>query len=235
MRARLRHLATMAVVLAALVLAAGPALAAPDVPPDVREALSGDGLQRMLSPSQQDPGTPDLTYAVVGAVHRLHTFVPGFYRGRPTPDPVTETDEWLGVLQRGDRVLGLVRVWRPEGAPAELAAWAGDVEIGTALLGIGPDEVVVLDEPGAAYYAWDGARLRPLNDLARDELPGGGSIGKLQAAVATRSALSAQQESGLVTGDLIRLFVLIAVVVLPLAVVGMLTVRDQRRPPRYQR
>lgn len=171
-----------AVALAAVALAAvallgigGPVQAAPrpSVPPDVRAAFGAD--------------------VRADDVHEVFRFSAEFVDGTATTEPVVRTDSWLAAITRGDRVVGTMLVWRPDGGAPEPAGYTDDAANGVALRTVTPGETLVVDEPIGAFFAIDGTTVRPLNEPARDELPAPGNLDALQETVARRYAVMRDQ------------------------------------------
>jgi hypothetical protein len=158
----------------------------------------------------------------------VHRFSPDFVDGKPTDEPVIPAEQWLGALVRGDDVLGTLGVWRNDGGPAQMNGYANDAPIGRALLTLTPAEILVVDEPNGAYYAVDGTTVRPLNDWARQAVPGPAEISRLQETVVDQyAALRAQPLEGepVVPG----LTIALVGMALALLVGGGLLVLQQRR------
>lgn len=180
--------AALAAALAAVVVGAGAALAAPvaPVPADVQAVFDGAALQQAQVGGEAVDA--DFSGARVAGAHEVFAFSDAFIDGRPTSEPVTSRDQWLGVLTRGDDVLGTLGVWRTDGGPAYANGYSNDVRTGRALLTLAPAEILVADDPHGAYYAVAGTAVRPLNDWARVALPRPGSLSDLQPAVAEQYA-----------------------------------------------
>lgn len=188
-RAGLRVSAVSGAVVA-LVAAGRPALAAPvpEIPTDVAAAFGGDALRQTQA---ADEGLDaDFSGSIqAGDIHEVFRFSADFIDVVPTSEPVSSGGQWVGTVRRGDDVLGVVWVVKPEGGPAEWAGASADVVLGAALGTVAATEILIVDEPNGAYYALDGTTVRPLNDWARQALPRPADISTLQETVADQYAL----------------------------------------------
>ena len=71
-------------------------------------------------------------------------------------EPVVSAGQWIAALMRGDRALGTLGVWKPDGGPAQPFGFSNDVAIGEALATVSATEILIVDEPNGAYYALSG-------------------------------------------------------------------------------
>lgn len=174
------------------VVAAGPAQAVPppEIPLDVSALFAGAAVR------QAHAGAAGIRADFSGAhaddVHEVFAFTIDFVEGAETSRPVTSAGRWMASIERADRVLGTLEVWKPEGGPAELAGFSADVATGSVLRTLTPAEILIADDPRGAYYALDGETVRPLNDWARYVLPEPADLSVLQKAVAEEHALAVE-------------------------------------------
>lgn len=153
----------------------------PTVPPDVAGEFSGravllaqESAQDFSAQAAEDsargrvlretgPQAPDLSGDVVAGVpHQVFVFTAEFPAGTSTTTPVEATEEWVALLSRGSTVLGTIRVWKPDGGPAESAGYTGDTVLGTSLLDLAAEDVFVEDATLAVAYVLRDGVLYPL-------------------------------------------------------------------------
>jgi hypothetical protein len=192
--ARTRIPAVLAAALVGVVLTAGPAGAAPaEIPPDVRALIAGDAV------GQAHAGAAGIRADFSGSraddVHEVFLFSMDFVEGVDTTRPVISAGRWMAGIERGDRVLGTLEVWKPAGGPAELAGFSNDVATGSVLGTLAPAEILIHDEPNGAYYALDGRTVRPLNDWALKALPEPADLSVLQDVVAAQHARAVEEST----------------------------------------
>ncbi|UOY00432.1 hypothetical protein [Blastococcus sp. PRF04-17] len=216
-----------AAALTAVLAWAAPAAALPEptIPPDVTDFYTDEAADWAAALGAGLDS--DFSDVRVGAVHEVFWFSKAFVDGEPTDEPVRPSGTWLGVLQRGDQVLGTLGVWKPDGGRAEPFGLENGVPIATAMGTLAPTELLVQDEPTGAYYALSGTAARPLNDWAREYLSEPGDVAALQDVVAARYAELANQPAEPVDPPMLP-FALGAMAVTLAAGIGVVLAR--RRP-----
>ena len=215
----------------AVLTAVGPASAAPTphVPPDVGEAFASTALR------QAQAGAFGVEADFSGDirtdhVHEIFMFTLPFVAGRETTEPVVSTDSWIATVLRGDEVLGVIWVWKPDGGDAQLQGYSGDIELGATLAEVAPTDLLVEDAPTGSWFALRATTVRPLNDWARDLLAAPTDITELQTVVAEQAALRAEQAAE--SGDQEfwgQTAAIIGPVVIFVVVYGGITVLERRR------
>jgi hypothetical protein len=146
---------------------------------------------------------------------------------------VVSTGSWIAAVLRGDEVLGVIWVWKPDGGPAALQGYSGDAELGATLADVAPTDLLVEDAPTGSWFAMRATTVRPLNDWARDLLDEPTDIAELQAVVAEQAALRAEQaaeaDGGGYAGQVAAVVGPVAIFVV---VYGGITLLERRRRPR---
>ncbi|GAA0312709.1 hypothetical protein [Kineococcus aurantiacus] len=205
--ARRGSLTALAAAVTVLVLSS-PAAATPEptIPHDVRDLLADEALRQVrsnLAHFAAQPATggdvlqvPDVSAPLrAGRVHQVYTFTSAWVGGEQGADPAAPTPQWLAPVLRGSDVLGTVRVWKPDGAAAEVAGFNGDVQLGQALQGFA-DLPVVEDASVGEFFALDGDAVLPVNEASKRELPGEATVDDLQPVVAARVAAGVEAAAG---------------------------------------
>jgi hypothetical protein len=144
-----------------------------------------------------DPAAaPDLSGVLrAGRVHQVYAFTEEWVRGEASADPAAPTLEWLAPVVRGSDVLGTVRVWKPDGAAAEVAGFDGDTRLAAALQGF--EDLPIVEDPSVAeYFALDGDSVLPVNEAAARELPDRADVADFQPVVAARVAAAVRAAAG---------------------------------------
>ena len=208
-----RAVAVGVAVLSGVTLAATAASAAipsPDVPQDVAALLSGaaiDQVQDAAAETQQQAAdatsnsralnsigasVPDLSGRLTsGPAHQVYGFTDAFTHGEATEAAVEPTEEWIAALLSDGRPAGTIRVWKPQGGPAELAGYTGDTVLATSLQ-VGSSVVIVEDGTIDAYYRLDGDTLTPLPASGQTEFAGPVNLAEAQSVIAARRTQGAQ-------------------------------------------
>ena len=149
-----------------------------------RQAAGGGPQSRALTAIGED--VPDFSGEVsAGPAHQVSSFTDEFLAGSADGPPTRTTQQWLAALGRDGEAIGTARVWKPDGAPAELAVYNDDAVLGGSLLFDDPT-VVIEDETISTFYRLDGAVLTPLPASSRTEFAGPVDLREAQVAIAAR-------------------------------------------------
>ncbi|MCW2635677.1 MAG: hypothetical protein JWQ99_2044 [Blastococcus sp.] len=240
--ALLRSATTVVATVVGVVLMAGPAAATPlpTIPPDVQAAFDGDALL-VAQQSAEDARSsvepagrasqPDFSGAIrVEDIHEVFLFSMEFIGGVPTTEPLSRADQWWGGITRGNDVLGVLTVWKPDGGPAEFAGYSGDATMGSVLGGLTATDLLIDDAPTGAIYALNGNTVRPLNEWARGFIAGPAPLSELQKKLQTRHEHAVAMGSDVPRAP--GLPIALGAMALTLAVGVVLTVRSRRRGTR---
>ncbi|WP_146149622.1 hypothetical protein [Kineococcus rhizosphaerae] len=193
---------------AAAVVLASPAAATPKpvIPDDVSSYLSNKGIRQVqenlanfgaqAGSETLGPTPPDASGNLrAGRIHQVYLFTDAWVKGSADADPAEATQQWVAPVLRGNEAIGTVRVWKPDGGPAEVAGFNGDTQLADALQGF-KDLPVVEDPSAGEFFALDGDSVLPINEASKRELPKRGKVKDLQPIVAERIAQGARDAAG---------------------------------------
>lgn len=165
-----------------------------DIPGDVQVQFAGAALRQAATAAadlsrQQDSsegGPPPLDLSgniSTGPIHQLSVFTEEYYEDNATAPPVAMQQEWMSSIRRDGTVIGTLRVYKPEGGVAQLAAANGDIDLGKTL--DATEEKAIVEVPWTrSFYTIVDDIVSPVNAPAHEEVPSAADLDAVQDVMA---------------------------------------------------
>lgn len=167
------------------------------MPVDVRAQFDGPALREAAEiaasfAAQYEPnsGPPPLDLSgniKAGPVHQIYFFTEEFVEGSVTAPAVEAEQTWISSIQRDGKVIGTLRIFKPDGGPARLAVSNGNVELGQALDATTAKALVEVPWNRSFYTVVDDV-VTPVDTAARAQVPSAAELDAVQDVVVEQVA-----------------------------------------------